>query len=257
MIRHFRLRLNPKKCTFGVTSRKLLGHIVSERGIEVDPEKIKTVLDMPSSRTKREIRGFLGILQYISRFIANLTDICDPIFRLLRKNQPTVWNDDCQRAFNKIKERLVSPPVLVPPIPGHPLLLYLSVSDMALGCMLAQLNDSRKEQTIYYLSKRMLEYECRYIMIERLYLALVWATWRLRHYVIEYSIFLVSRLDPLRCMFDRPVLTDRLMRWLVLLIEFDIQYVTQKSVKGSVVVDHLASLPVSDDKPIDDDFPGE
>ena len=61
-IRRFRLRLNPKKCTFGVTSGKLLGHIVSERGIEVDPKKIRVMLDMPSPRTKREIRGFLGIL---------------------------------------------------------------------------------------------------------------------------------------------------------------------------------------------------
>ena len=85
-IRRFRLMLNLKKCTFGVTSRKLLGHIVSERGIEVDPEKIKAILDMPSPRTKREIRGFLGRLQYISHFIAKLTDICEPIFRLLRKN---------------------------------------------------------------------------------------------------------------------------------------------------------------------------
>ena len=103
----------------------------------------------------------------------------------------------------------------------------------------------------------MLEYECRYIMIESLYLALVWATSKLRHYVTEYSILLVSRLDPLRYLFDRPVLTGRLMRWLVLLTEFDIQYVTQKSVKRSVVVDHLASLPVSDDRPIDGDFPDE
>ena len=61
----------------------------------------------------------------------------------------------------------------------------------------------------------------------------------------------------MRYLFDRPVLTGRLMRWLVLLIEFDIQYVTQKSVKGSIVADHLASLPISDDKPIDDDFPDE
>ena len=68
----------------------------------------------------------------------------------------------------------------------------------------------------------MLEYECRYIMIERLYLAFVWATRRPRHYVIEYSILLVSQLDPLRYMFDRPMFTARLMRWLVLLKEFDI-----------------------------------
>ena len=136
--------MNPKKCTFGVTSGKLLGHIISERGIEVDPIKIRAILDMPSLRTEREMRGFLGRLQYISRFIAKLTDICEPIFRLLRKNQPIVWNDDCQRAFDKSKECLLSPPILVPPIPRHPLLLYLSVSDMALGCMLVQLNDSGK-----------------------------------------------------------------------------------------------------------------
>ena len=73
----------------------------------------------------------------------------------------------------------------------------------------------------------------------------------------DYSILLVSRMDPLRYLFDRPVLTGRLMRWLVLLTEFDIQYVTQKSVKGSIVADHLASLPVSDDRPIGDDFPDE
>ena len=130
--------------TFG----KLLGHIVSERGIKVDPDKIKAILDMPVPKTEKEIRGFLGRLQYISRFIARLTDIYEPIFRLLRKNQPTVWNDDCQLAFEKIKGYLLSPPVLVPPTPGRPLLLYFSVSDMALECVLAQLDDSGKERAI-------------------------------------------------------------------------------------------------------------
>ena len=72
--------------------------------------------------------------------------------------------------------------------------------------------------------------------------------------MIEYSIRLVPRWDLLRCLFDRLVLTGRLMRWLVLLTKFDIQYVTQKSVNGSIVADHLASLPVSDYRSIDDDF---
>nr|CAN66964.1 hypothetical protein VITISV_013143 [Vitis vinifera] len=214
------LRLNPKKCTFGVTYGKLLGHMVSERGIEVDPDKIKAILDMPAPKTEKEIRSFLGRLQYINRFIARLTDICEPIFRLLRKNQPT------------IKEYLLSPPVLVPPTSGRPLLLYLSVSDMALGCMLAQIDDSGKERAIYYLSKRMLEYEMGY---------------ELRHYMIEYSMHLISRLDLLRYLFDRPALTGRLMRWLV----------SQKSIKGSIVADYLASLPTSEDRPVDDDFPDE
>ena len=134
----------------------------------------------------------------------------------------------------------------MPPTSGRPLLLYLSVSDMALGCMLAQLDDLGKERAIYYLSKRMFEYECKYIMIERLCLALVWATRRFRHYMTKYSVHLISRLDPLRYLFDRPALTGRLMRWLVLLTEFDIQYVSQKSIKGSIVADHLASLPPSE-----------
>ena len=152
---------------------------------------------------------------------------------------------------------MLSSPVLVSHMSGRPLLLYLSVSSMVLGCMLAQLDDSKNERAIYYLSKRMLKYEMRYVMIERLYLALVWATRRLRHYMTEYSVCLISRLDPLRYLFDKPTLTGRLIRWLVLLSEFDIQYVSQKSIKGSIIVDHLASLPISEGRPVDDDFPNE
>ena len=97
----------------------------------------------------------------------------------------------------------------------------------------------------------------RFVMIERLCLALVWATRRLKHYMAEYSVYLISRLDPLRYLFDRPTLIGRLKRWLILLTEFDIQYVSQKSIKGSIVTDHLASLPTSEDRPVDDDFPDE
>ena len=100
----------------------------------------------------------------------------------------------------------------------------------------------------------MLEYKMRYVIIERLYLTLVWATRRLRHYMIEYSVHLISQLDPLRYLFDRHALTGRLMRWLVLFTEFDIQHISQKSIKRSVVVDHLASLPVIESRPVDDDF---
>ena len=139
------MQLNPKKSTFGVTSGKLLEHIVSERGIEVDPEKIRAILDMPAPRTEREVRGFIGRLQYISCFITRLIDICEPIFCLMRKNQPTIWNDDCQHAFEKIKECPISPLILVSPTSGCPLYLYLSVLDMALRCKLAQLDDLGNE----------------------------------------------------------------------------------------------------------------
>ena len=76
----YKLRLNPKKCTFEVTSGKLLGFMVSQKGIEVNPDKIKAIEEMKPPRTKKVIQGFLGRIQYISKFIAQLTITCEPIF---------------------------------------------------------------------------------------------------------------------------------------------------------------------------------
>ena len=87
MIKQFRLRPNPKTSTFGVTSGKLLGYMVNKRDIEMDPNKIKIILNMLTPNIEKDIKGFLGRLQYISRFIARFTDICEPIFRLLRKEE--------------------------------------------------------------------------------------------------------------------------------------------------------------------------
>ena len=87
-IKEYRLRLNPQKCTFGVIARKLLGFLASNRGIKVDPSKIKAILDMPPSKNEKEIRGFIGRFQYISFFIAKLTFTYEPIFKLLRTNEP-------------------------------------------------------------------------------------------------------------------------------------------------------------------------
>ena len=78
-IKQYRLRLNPQKCTFGIAAGKLLGFLVSDRGIEFDPSKIKVILEMPPPKSEKEIRGFLGRLQYISRFIAKLTFTCEPL----------------------------------------------------------------------------------------------------------------------------------------------------------------------------------
>lgn len=101
-LRKFRLRLNPNKCTFGVRSGKLLGFIVSQKGIEVDPDKVKAIQEMPAPKTERQVRGFLGRLNYISRFISHMTATCEPIFKLLRKSQNCVRTEDCQKAFDSI-----------------------------------------------------------------------------------------------------------------------------------------------------------
>ncbi|PKI53810.1 hypothetical protein CRG98_025816 [Punica granatum] len=82
----YKFRLNPAKCTFDAKSGKLLGFVVSERGIKVDLDKVKAIRELPSPSTVREVRGFLGRLNYIARFVTNLTDKCQPLFRLLCKN---------------------------------------------------------------------------------------------------------------------------------------------------------------------------
>ena len=135
-LRKYQLKLNPTKCTFGVKSGKLLGFIVSQKGIEIDPEKVKAILEMPEPRTEKQVRGFLGRLNYIARFISQLTPTCEPIFKLLRKNQAVLWNSDCQEAFKKIKQSLANPPVLMPPVTGRPLFLYMTVLDESVGCVL-------------------------------------------------------------------------------------------------------------------------
>jgi len=159
-LRKFRLRLNPAKCTFGVRSGKLLGFIVSQRGIEVDPDKVRAIQEMPAPRTEREVRGFLGRLNYISRFISHMTATCEPIFKLLRKDQAVEWNSDCQNAFEKIRQYLQEPPILIPPVPGKPLIMYMIVLEGSMGCVLGQHDETgRKEHAIYYLSKKFTDCE--------------------------------------------------------------------------------------------------
>ena len=208
----YNLRLNPKKCVFGVTSGKLLGHIVSERGIEVDPDKIKVIQEMPVPKIEKDVRGFIRKLQYISRFIAKLTMICDPIFKLLRKNQPVKWNEKCQKAFKKIKEYLISPLVLKLPRQSKPLILYLALEENAMGAMLAQEGPKGVKHAVYYLSKKFMPYEEKYNLVEKMCLIMIWATKKLRHYFQSYKIQAVLKIDPLRYLFQVPVLTGKISR---------------------------------------------
>ena len=83
--------MNPAKCTFGVKSGKMLDFVVSQRGIKVDLEKVKAILEKPEPRIEKQVRGFLGRLNYITRFISQLTATCEPLFRLLSKNQSVKW----------------------------------------------------------------------------------------------------------------------------------------------------------------------
>ena len=140
----------------------------------------------------KDRKGHIGLLQYISRFIAKLTSTCEPIFKLLRKNEPYAWNDECKKAFEHIKEYLLHPPILVPSKYEKPLLLYLSIIEDAVGSMLTQKDDDKNERAVYYLSKRFHDYETRYTPIEKSCFALIWAVKKLRHIIPPFQVLLDS-----------------------------------------------------------------
>jgi len=94
-LRRYNLKLNPAKCAFGVPAGKLLGFIVSRRGIELDPSKIKAIQDLPPPENKKDVMSFLGRLNYIIHFIAQSTVICKPIFKMLKKDVATSWTEEC------------------------------------------------------------------------------------------------------------------------------------------------------------------
>ena len=168
-LRKYQLKLNLSKWTFEVTSEKLLGFIVSGHGIEVDLAKIKAIQDMLMPRTQKEVRGFMGWLNYIFRFISHLTDKCDPIFKLLKKHDSGEWNEDCQKAFNQVKEYLSSQPILVPSALERSLILYLAIHERFMGCILRQHDETEKKKwAIQYLNKKFTNYETRYPLVEKI-----------------------------------------------------------------------------------------
>nr|XP_027124252.1 uncharacterized protein LOC113740942 [Coffea arabica] len=138
--------MNPLKCAFGVTSGKFLGFIVHQRGIEVDRSKIDAIVNMPEPRNIHELKSLQGKLAYIRRFISNLAGRCQPFSRLMKKGVPFEWDESCRNAFTSIKVSHESP-VLAAPIPGKPLILYISAQERSVGALLAQENDEGCQRT--------------------------------------------------------------------------------------------------------------
>ena len=123
---------------------------------------------MQAPCTEKEVRGFLGRLNYIARFISHLTSTCEPIFKLMKKHQVVKWNDEIQTTFEMIREYLQKLPILMPPVERRPLILYLTVLDNLMGCVLGQHDESgRKEHTIYYLSKKFTDCDTRYSLLQK------------------------------------------------------------------------------------------
>ena len=135
-LRSYNMKLNPSKCMFGVTAGKFLGFMVSQRGIEVNPEKVRAILELEPPRTVKAVQSLNGKVAALNRFVSKATDKCLPFFRVLRKSFE--WTDECQKAFEDLKKYLSSPPLLSPSMPGEELYLYIAVSQAAVNAALSK-----------------------------------------------------------------------------------------------------------------------
>ena len=214
------MKLNPSKCVFGVTAGKFLGFMVSQRGIKVNPEKVRVIMELRSPRTVREVQSLNSKIAAMNRFISKATDKCLPFFRTLRKSFE--WTDECQKAFEDLKKYLSSPPLLSPSKPEEELYLYITVLQAAVSAALVR-EEEGTQRPVYFVSRAFRGAEKRYPRMEKLAFALVTGAWKLKSYFQAHTIVVLTD-QPLKRAMSSPEVAGRMALWAIELSKFDIQY---------------------------------
>lgn len=151
-LRTANLKLSPAKCHIFKKEVKYLGHVVSQTGISADPDKIRVVQEWPEPQDKHQVRSFFGLCTYYRKFILGFANIAKPLTRLTEDGKDFVWDEECRTAFNCLKRALTSAPVLSYPQADGMFILDTDASNMAIGGVLSQIQDSQ-EKVIGYFSK--------------------------------------------------------------------------------------------------------
>jgi hypothetical protein len=176
-----KLRLNTSKCVFGVSLGKFLGHMISYKGIEANPDQMSALLNHEEPKDAKQVQRLTGMIAALGRFISRSADKCHPFFRLLGKKMKFLWEEDCSAAFQGIKAYLSSPPCVSIPCPGEPLFLYLEVSEHAVCAVLVR-ETAEDQKPVFFVKKIMNETESRYFPFEKAALALIQSAKKLPHY---------------------------------------------------------------------------
>ena len=223
---------HPEKCEFMLNKVSFLGHVVNSVGIAVQQHKVAAVRDWPAPANKREVRGFLGLAGYYRRFVQGFAKIAEPLSLLTHDNVAWQWEEAQQSAFQELKDRLSSAPILVYANPTQPYILQTDASDLAVGAVLSQRQDDGSERPIAYWSHKLNKAEFNYSATEKELLAIVLACEHWAGYLEGSQCPILIRTDhqPLTWLNGRPVVTARLARWVVRLTGYDfkIDYVKGK-----------------------------
>ena len=181
--------------------------MVHERGIEISQKTITAIDKVVAPETKVELQSLIGKINFIRRFISNLSGRIQPFSSLLKlkADQEFVWGEEQQKTLEGIKQYLTSPPVLIPPQKQKPFKLYFLADERAIGSALIQ-EFKGKESVVYYVSRRLLDAETRYSPTERLCLCLYFSCTKLRHYLLSAECIVVSNDDVVKYMLSLPIL---------------------------------------------------
>src|SRR3954469_352928 len=131
------MKLNPEKCTFGVPAGKLLGFLVSSRGIEANPTKIRSIERMELPKTLNDVQKFTGCLALLSRFVSWLDEKALPLYQLMKKSEKFTWTQQADSSFHELKKMLATTPILASPLSKEPMLLYVTATNRVVSEVIA------------------------------------------------------------------------------------------------------------------------
>ena len=213
------LTLNEKKCQFNKEEITYLGHKLTQNGVQPDQEKIKAIAAMPPPEDKKGVERLLGTVNYMAKFIPNLSTISEPIRMLLKKEVQFTWEHEQERAFVEIKNALTSEKTLGYFNPNEAITLECDSSQSGLGAVVTQ-----NEKPIAYASRSLREVETRYAQIEKELLAVVFGLERFENLTYGQHVTVLSDHKPLEAILNKPICSSppRLQRMLIRLHKFNI-----------------------------------
>ncbi|TKC11883.1 reverse transcriptase-like protein, partial [Robertmurraya kyonggiensis] len=241
-LRMSNLSLNPEKYVFGVTKGKVLGCLVTSKGIEANPDKVQALASMEEPKTVKEVQQLTGRIAALNRFVPRAAERSLPFFKTLRHAQKFNWGEEQSKAFRELKQYLATMIKLSPPAQGKDLLLYLAVSESAVSAAIVQeieIKGILKQLPAYFVSEALSGAKKSYSELEKIAYALLMASRKLRHYFEAHKVTVVTN-KPLAELFANREASNRISKWSAELSGFNIEFVRRNAIKSQVLADFVA-----------------
>ena len=244
------MKLKKEKCAFCLPQVEHLGHIISAEGLCPAASKVKAIKEAPKPSSLSKLKSFLGLVNYYAKFLPDSATILVPLYKLLRNSEPWRWDKEQQVAFEKIKEMLIAPNLLVHFDENKPLMLSCDASPYGVGAVLSHLMDNQSDKPIAYASRSLSTVERKYSQLDKEALAILFGVSKFHHYLYGRHFIIYSDHKPLMHIFNQskavPVMASaRLQRWALTLSSY---HYSIKYRKGSHMcnADALSRLPLPD-----------